>query len=273
MNIIIDNLEMNAVIDGFSVGITISDGTGSFTGIHFHPFFEIHFILAGQYKINAGNRIMTVYAGDVIIMPPEMPHNITPAGNAGVYDRTAFWFDTGKIAKKQKTSFILDTFFNVHDIALISKDAELINMISAVRTETENKKPSYIEFVKNGLINIIILLCRHINEAYDQTQSGQYSRKNIILSIKSYINANYSGECTLKKLSEELNICERYLYRLVCKSYSRNFRQLLLETRMSKANYLIEDSDMSFREIAAKTGYSSVNAFYNAYGKFYKMTP
>ena len=268
-----DNMAIDTLIDGFPVGIDMTDSAGSFTGIHFHPFIEIHFIIAGQYKIHMNGSIMMVYTGDVIIIPPELRHSLTPAGDAAHYDRASFWLDTGKLTKKNKPSFILDSLCDIRDITIINQSLYLINMINTVRNEMEYKKPHYIEFIKNEIINIMIYLCRSINEAYNQIQVGQHGRKNIILSVKSYINANYAGDCTLQKVAKELNLNERHLNKLVHKFYSRSFRQLLLDTRMSMANYLIEESDMSFREIAAKTGYSGTSAFYNAYTKYYGKTP
>ena len=268
-----DNMEIDTMIDGFPVRIDMTDNAGSFAGIHFHPFVEIHFIIAGQYKVHTNDAVMMAYAGDVAIIPPELRHSVIPADNATQNDRASFWLDTGKLTIKHKPSFILGSLHDIRDITIINKSANLINMINTVRYEIECKKPHYVELIKNEIINIMILLCRSTNEAYKQIKIGQYSRKNIILSIKSYINANYGGDCTLQKLAKELNINERHLNKLVHKFYSCNFRQLLLDTRMSMANYLIEESDMSFRDIAAKTGYSCISAFYNAYKKFYGITP
>ena len=237
-----DNMEIDTMIDGFPVRIDMTDNAGSFAGIHFHPFVEIHFIIAGQYKVHTNDTVMMAYAGDVAIIPPELRHSVIPADNAMQNDRASFWLDTGKLTKKHKPSFILGSLHDIRDITIINKSANLINMINTVRYEIEYKKPHYVELIKNEIINIMILLCRSTNEAYKQIKIG-------------------------------LNINERHLNKLVHKFYSCNFRQLLLDTRMSMANYLIEESDMSFRDIAAKTGYSCISAFYNAYKKFYGITP
>jgi len=281
MNTNIDVFEINTVIDGIPIGIDIPNAA-TFKSTHFHPYYEIHFIIAGQYNINIKDEtiadnidnIIVVYAGDIIIIPPKIPHSITPADNAAVYERTAFWFDIGKLTNKSKKSFVLSTLSSVRDITIINKNIVLVNRIKTVKPEIENKKPGYVEFIRNEVVNIMILLCRHINETFTQTTSGQYNKKNIVLTIKNYINANYGGECTLKKLAEYLHISDKHLNQLVQKFYSRSFTRLLLETRMSMANYLIKENDgMSFREIAEKTGYTSISAFYHAYNKFYGFNP
>ena len=277
MNRNIDNLKIDVVIDGFPIEVNISEVVGAFTGIHFHPFFEIHFIVAGQYRINLSdnmpNNEMIVYSDDIIIVPPEMKHSIIPVGDAGTYERTSFWVDFGKLANKNKSSFILNAFTDIRDIVIINQFSELIKMINTVRCEIEHKKTYYLEFVKNEIINIMILICRNINQYTGGHLAVSTAKKNIIVSIKNYINANYSGKCTLKKLSNELYMSERQLSQLVRKYYSRSFRQLLLETRMSMANYLIKENNMAFCEVAVKTGYGSIEAFYHSYSKFYGMTP
>jgi transcriptional regulator GlxA family with amidase domain len=139
--------------------------------------------------------------------------------------------------------------------------------------EINNKKPYYIEFVKNEVLNMMILLCRYIHETPDQKSTEQHSKKNIAISIENYISENCSGDCTLENLAKELFMSRRQLSRLVYKFYSRSFRRLLLETRMSKAQWLLEKNSMSLSEIAEKTGYSTATSFCRAYAGFYGMTP
>lgn len=272
-----ENLQIDAIIDGFPVGISINnsimENAELLTYPHFHHYFEIHFILAGQYKVGAGGKSIILYEGDVMIIPPEMTHCLTPVGESGEYERTDFGFDTGTLTNKHKASLILSIFFNAKDIIIINKKPDLANIMNEIYLEINKKKPYYIEFVKNEIIHIMILICRYIHETYDRQLSGQYSIKNIIISIESYINTNYGGECTLENLSEELHISRRQLSRLVYKYYSRSFRRLLYETRMSVANWLLEEKDISLSEIAEKTGYNTVSAFHHAYKNFYSVTP
>ncbi|MFC8847843.1 MULTISPECIES: cupin domain-containing protein [unclassified Micromonospora] len=47
---------------------------------HFHTrATESFFLLAGALQVLAGDRIVTLYAGDLLVVPPRLPHAFAPA--------------------------------------------------------------------------------------------------------------------------------------------------------------------------------------------------
>jgi mannose-6-phosphate isomerase-like protein (cupin superfamily) len=66
---------------GAGVSIIFVDAPlGGGPQLHNHPYEEIFIILEGEAKFVAGDRQLTAGAGEVVIVPPEMPHSFTSSG-------------------------------------------------------------------------------------------------------------------------------------------------------------------------------------------------
>jgi mannose-6-phosphate isomerase-like protein (cupin superfamily) len=61
--------------------IFVNAEPGRGPGLHKHPYEELFITLAGEATFTAGDRTVTVGAGDVVIVPPEMPHGFKNTGD------------------------------------------------------------------------------------------------------------------------------------------------------------------------------------------------
>ena len=269
------NTQIDFHIDKNPAGLIINDSIFDKSDIaprhvHLHPFYEIHLIINGKYKLES--ELSTMYAGegDLLLIPPDLLHCVTPHPPTALHRRSSFWISISHPDRKEK-GFILNTLTGVKAITKLSGIARASDIFFEIRRELIQRSPCYEDYITHTVSMFLIDICRQIqNEAENMTSKGH---NNLMVSIEEYIGIHSISHCTLDKLSQELNMSPRHLSRIVCTLYKKNFRQLLLEKRMQDANWLIEEFDIAFDEIASKVGYSSVTAFYHAYRCFYGHTP
>ncbi|MBR5528439.1 MAG: helix-turn-helix transcriptional regulator [Clostridia bacterium] len=100
------------------------------------------------------------------------------------------------------------------------------------------------------------------------------ARRNPLASeIYGYINKNHNLPLSLENTAEAFHIHPTYLNRLLQKNYNTSFRQLLLKVRFNKALHLIDNTDMTIKEIAERVGFSDSSYFSSAFFKRFGCYP
>ncbi|OMF19792.1 DNA-binding response regulator [Paenibacillus sp. FSL H8-0548] len=98
--------------------------------------------------------------------------------------------------------------------------------------------------------------------------------KGDIHKIKSYIEANYSQNISLKSIAALFYVNPVYLGQLFKKTYGTYFNEFLLQLRVSEAKKLLRQSlNMRIYEIAEKVGFSTADYFVTQFEKLEHMTP
>ena len=89
--------------------------------------------------------------------------------------------------------------------------------------------------------------------------------------IYDYIMNNCEKHITLEAVAKHFNYCTSSISKLLRQHYNISFKQLLIELRLNKGYWLLENTDYNFKEIAEKIGYCNgqhfTNAFYKKYGR------
>lgn len=98
--------------------------------------------------------------------------------------------------------------------------------------------------------------------------------KGGILKIRSYIEANYSKNMSLKSIAALFFINPVYLGQLFKKTYGVYFNEFLLQLRVNEAKKLLRQApSMRIYEIAEKVGFSNADYFVTQFEKIEHMTP
>jgi two-component system response regulator YesN len=97
--------------------------------------------------------------------------------------------------------------------------------------------------------------------------------KGSIQKIKSFIEAHYQENISLKSLAVEFYMNSVYLGQLFKKTYGIYFNDYLLQIRVTEAKKLLRQTDMRSYEVAEKVGFSNADYFVTQFEKIEHMTP
>lgn len=140
--------------------------------------------------------------------------------------------------------------------------------------ECKNHGPAYDMFVKGYLLTILANLARHYDE--------ELKKKELPIKMETighlehsmnYILSHLEQNLTLNELAKEAGMSRSY--------YSTMFKMLngvsvwnyITNHRISKAQYMLERSDISIIEISEKCGFSNISNFNRAFKKTTGKTP
>jgi two-component system response regulator YesN len=88
---------------------------------------------------------------------------------------------------------------------------------------------------------------------------------NIIDKVKEYVRETLNQNITLKEISHILHFNCSYLGQKFKYHESMTFNEYLLQQRMEKAKFLLENTDMRVYEIANEVGYIEMDWFYKKF--------
>jgi two-component system response regulator YesN len=104
---------------------------------------------------------------------------------------------------------------------------------------------------------------------YALTQLSPMVRRGQQLVKEQYMNAKF----TLEMLAEELQISPIYLSRQLKEELGTSFIHLLTQTRMNKAMYYLDSSQLSINEISELVGFDNQHYFSTSFKKNVGMSP
>ena len=95
----------------------------------------------------------------------------------------------------------------------------------------------------------------------------------IVQKTLAYIDANLSGDLSLKKLAEMIHVSPGYLSSLFHRETGCTLADYITTQRMKAALQLLKSTQLQIQSIAQLSGYSDPNYFGKLFKRFYGMTP
>ncbi len=93
-------------------------------------------------------------------------------------------------------------------------------------------------------------------------------------NILSYMKENYQNpDLSAGMVCQDIGIAEKYLFQFLKEQTGETFAAMLLHLRIEAAKRYLRETDCSNEQIAAMSGFSSVNTFYRNFKKIVGVTP
>ncbi len=158
-------------------------------------------------------------------------------------------------------------------IKVIRKTSESKGLIAHDSSITDSKLFAEISKYKtpNDLSALIISKLREIEDEmheYDKSVGKRFVKKTIEI-----INMKYSESLKLSDVADEMMISPEHLSRTIKKETGKNYKDFLMEVRLSRAKELLKKSELKIYEIAELTGFSSQHYFSTVFKSYSGMTP
>ncbi len=238
---------------------------------HFHPCYELYFLLSGRRRYFIGHTIFDVQPGDVVLIPPNELHQTTAPHNQG-YDRYVVYFYEDVIQE------LLDSLGQDLVLSFFSKGCfmlspELANDIQKSLEQIageENSQDRYSALIaKNLLLKILLNLFRNGTPKNSENSAGTHK----IQDAACYISENYASSITLEEVAAIACLEKTYFSKQFKKLTGFGFYEYLLQTRIKAAEQLLQLTSLNMSEISEQCGFSGSNYFGDAFRKLKGMSP
>lgn len=132
------------------------------------------------------------------------------------------------------------------------------------------KKPELSERMVKTIFKMAADILAEYMSGYDIRQE---LKKNIYSEIVAYITLNYTKNISVCDISRHCYCSESYINHTFKKLTNKSVSQYINELRIKKAKELLNNTDLSIKEISEKVGFSESNYFSNVFKSCCYMSP
>lgn len=97
--------------------------------------------------------------------------------------------------------------------------------------------------------------------------------ESVVERAKKYMQDNFRKDISLEDVSQTVDISSYYFSKVFKEETGENFIEYLTKLRMEEAQRLLEESDLSIKEVCSEVGYSDPNYFSRNFKKYAGITP
>jgi transcriptional regulator GlxA family with amidase domain len=128
--------------------------------------------------------------------------------------------------------------------------------------------------IVQGMIDEIVLTfiansmtCSVVSEA------GTYHNKDKIRKVVHWIDIHCTEMITIKQAAKKADVSEKYFRNYFKMHVGVSFREYLYRARLNYAIQLLENTNMSMKEICYKSGFSTASHFSRVFAQYIGVTP
>jgi AraC-like DNA-binding protein len=250
--------------------------------IETHIGFEINLILTGCQETMMEKSRYLLRKGDIILIPPGFKHANRCVSEEGMTYFTAHFnvddpLFRQEMVRNSKILFQFETEENVKLRKVLDHWVEMGQQQREYTTADRFRLQSTL-FELFGILAQIVFAAQVQNESIPPT-SVQYAK-----AIAEAIKANFNPHVRIDESTQEkslriedivssLGISPGYGLEIFHKVYGMSPRHYLSELKLHEAKVLIQQPDLSLKEIASLLGYSHLSHFSRQFKRWTGMSP
>lgn len=250
--------------------------------LHYHNMYEMGICMEGSGEFQINDRLYRFKKGDISFVTHYTPHFSNsdqgyPARWTVVFFepvrlmQLAGMLDPDKALQTASVDIPFSGIFSPDEIPALTNFVR--NIIEQSKTQDE-----YTDIALAFAIGSFIISCtRYFNE-HPQSDEPRMIKKHVhhrIAPAISVINKNMSNPARLKEpaLAELCKMSVANFRKLFKKSTGLSPKAYITQTRMSYAEYLLQNTNMTITKIAAEVGYSEISGFNRIFNSMFSVSP
>lgn len=239
-----------------------------------HSNWEFLFVNSGNYTVYEENSEFLLSQSQGILHPPYCFHReIASQKNTSicVLGFHAQCEDLDRIASRVLTlnQTQKELLTDIYTLAIGTFDSQpsswFSNRTSFVKTNVYGAE----QIIKNKIELLFLSLLNQTEEPAPKKQT----KCDLIQEIKESLSRKLDEPFHLETLSETLSYSPNYLCRVFKKATGETILQYYYRLKISRAQAMILESDMSFRDISTCLGFDTVQYFSSVFKKYTGLTP
>lgn len=244
---------------------------------HFHPEYELTYIVSSDGMRYVGDNVMEFEAGDLVLLGANLPHCWKNTENSQGPAKS--------IVVQWKEDVLGDGWLDALEFNQIRR---LLTLSSRGLKFNLNTNKEIVPILKEmcvqppfekmiSLLRVLNVLAK--NNTYEYLSGDNFSVKldseinNRINKIHDFVSENYKNRITLFEISSLVNMSEETFCRFFKRTFNKTFFTFLNEYKIKLACKFLIESDYQVTEIAFKCGYESLPFFYRQFNKFIGCSP
>ena len=245
--------------------------------VHYHPEFEINFILNGKgVKRVVGDNIEEIDTIELVLIGPNLYHGweLNKCTSKKIHEIT-IQFDNNlfpdSLLSRRIMNPIKDMFNrSIHGILFSKKVAEMLTP-RLVKLSKLDGMDYFLE-----ITSILFDLANSRNQRLLSTYTVDYATFDDYDKMKlvyEYVQKNFAEKITLEDVSSVASMTSISFNRFIKKRTGKTFVNYINDIRIGYAARWLVEKDMSISEIAFKSGFNNIANFNRSFKAIKNRTP
>jgi AraC-like DNA-binding protein len=245
--------------------------------VHYHPEFEINFILNGKgVKRVVGDNIEEIDDVELVLVGPNLYHGweLNKCTNKDIHEITIQFhndlFDSSLLSRRIMNP-IRDMFNrSIHGILFSKKTAEELSS-RLIKISKLDGMDYFLE-----IISILYDLANSRNQrllstyTVDHDTFDDYDKMKIVYE---YVQKNFAEKITLEEVSSVASMTSISFNRFIKKRTGKTFVNYVNDIRVGYAARWLVEKDLSISEVAFKCGFNNIANFNRNFKTIKNCTP
>ena len=245
-------------------------------GIHSHDYYEFYFFVEGAVQMEIDGRLYPLSQGDVVIVPPGVPHRALITDPTIPYRRFVFWVsrDYAEALGGQSKDYISclkraeggRSQWHFDILTFNSIRGALFDLLDELHAERFGKQAQVDLNIRQLLLRLSRLIYEQSHKSSRQETVSKYE------AISAYIDTHLDEDLSLDRLAQVFFLSKYYIAHLFQDSVGLSVHQFILKKRLAAAGDAIQAGD-KITEVFLNCGFQDYSSFYRAFRKEYGMSP
>ena len=244
---------------------------------HIHQYYEVYFFLEGNVSLLICDKLYKLQPGDVVILPPGIPHKAVIHDQDCPYSRFVFWISEEYYQRLRQMS---EDYYYI--VRCASEKKQYIYHNTQVEFCTIQSRIFYLieeihanHYGKDTKIFIGICdLILHLNRmAYEQNNPHKVKEdQNLYRNILEYIDTHIDQELSLEYLAGEFFASKYHIAHIFKENTGISIHQYIMKKRLTACKEAIL-SNISISRAYLMFGFKDYSSFYRAFKKEFGISP
>ena len=244
---------------------------------HSHDYYEFYIFLEGQVSMQIGNKQFSLKRGNVILIPPGVPHQVQVLESQTPYRRFVFWIsrDYCNRLMKESTDYgylmqhvtLTGNYVYCYDLlGFNALQAKVIRLLEEIHSS---------RFAKTAQISLCVNdLVLHLNRSiYDMNHPLRVQkRQDFYQDIISYIETHPEEDLSLDRLAQEFYVSKYHIAHVFKENMGLSVHQYIQKKRLALCLDAMKNH-MDINEACLLCGFRDYSVFYRAFRKEYGISP
>lgn len=270
---IADNGNYRNIVKEFMIDRTRRSGSFEMGQPHYHPYYELFFLISGRCRIFINHTIYYLSPGDMVLLLPYQLHKT-------IYDK-------GQTSERFTINFIPEyieyfssqcspdgfrAVFSRKKLSLPPEAQEFVEELLSRMLKETVISDCYSEIqMKSLLFSLLSFLgrCKDLEQPAQTLDKGDA----LIQEAAQYIHAHHRENLTLETMAAYSHMSPAWFSKKFHQTAGLGFKEYLTHVRLEDAQELLLTTSLTVTEIALTCGFSNGNYFGDAFKKMVGVSP
>ncbi|MGN0297991.1 MAG: AraC family transcriptional regulator [Lachnospiraceae bacterium] len=247
---------------------------------HFHPQYEIFYIVEGKRVFFFNNREYLAQSGDLILINSNLIHMTKSLSNSNEgHNRIILYVTKEKMCafdEKFPSLHLVQFFDNYYGVYHLNAEQQalFLNMTNYVRHAFTNKGHDFKTGIELEVLSYLFKMKQYVQKHYKEMLPVRETFKYpIVYDIADYLSAHYEENISLDQLCDQFYLSKSYICRIFKEATGYTISEFINIHRIRKAQRYLEETDLTIAEIAHKLGYESTTYFERLFKNYNTLSP